>query len=265
MKFIKYYKNNLPNIGDKVIFIINEINENGIYSYLPEYNNNNSFLSFNNIPKKLRKNLKKNFKKNKDYVGEVNDINNDSEIKILLNLHYILETSINEKKRDYNFKIKLNNYLNYIFNNYKNATYFCKPFIIILDDIIVNKNDNIYLLIRKYIISYEEYFEKKFFNFILENINKKIENKINYIHITFEIFSTSYNGVDNLKKYFTNLTEILVNIKYNFILVSTPMYKLDIESKNYTEIIEIYDKIMLFLTKENIQISINNLKIDKNF
>ena len=143
MEFIRYYTNNLPNIGENVIFIINEINENGIYSYLPEYNNNNSFLSFNNIPKKLRKNLKKNFKKNKDYVGEVNDINNDSEIKILLNLHYILETSINEKKRDYNFKIKLNNYFNYIFNNYKTNLYFNKPFVIILDNIISNKFDNI--------------------------------------------------------------------------------------------------------------------------
>ena len=74
MEFIRYYTNNLPNIGENVIFIINEINDNGIYSYLPEYEDKISFLSFNNIPKKKRKNIKRNFKKNKEYVGEVNNI-----------------------------------------------------------------------------------------------------------------------------------------------------------------------------------------------
>lgn len=265
MKFIKYYTNNLPTIGEKVIFIINEINDNGIYSYLPEYTNEISFLSFNNIPKKSRKNIKKNFKKNKEYVGEVNNIDNNSEIKILLSLHYILEASINEKKKDYNLKMKLNNYLNYIFNNYQNTLYFSKPFIIILDDIILDENYNIYTLIKKYVINYGEYFENNFIDYIMENINKKIESKINYININFEIISSSYNGIDCLKIYFKNLINILRNIKFNLILVSTPIYKLSIESNKIKEIQEILETLELFFKEKNKDVQIKKIKIDKNF
>lgn len=265
MNFIKYYTNNLPIIGENVIFIIKEINETGIYTYLPEYNDQISFLSFNNIPKKTRTNIKRNLKKNKEYVGEVNDIDNRSEIKILLSLHYILEKNIHEKKKNYNFKVKIINYLNYIFNKYHDTVYFKKPFVIILDEIVVNDYDNIYILIKNYIINYEEYFEKKFINFIIENINKKIENKVYHIKITFGIISSSYNGVDKLKEYFQNIINILENQKYNFMLISTPLYKLVIESNSKEEIELILNNLKLFLTKDIENIEINKLEIEKNY
>ena len=85
------------------------------------------------------------------------------------------------------------------------------------------------------------------------------------MNITFEIVSSSYDSIDNIINYFKNLINILENIKYNFILVSIPMYKLLIESNNKSEIEQLYKKINNFLIKDTDKIRINNLKIDKIF
>ena len=263
LKTIRFYKRELPYIGEMVSSKIMNYSEIGITVFLREYKKE-AFMSYNeSSSSKKIKNIKKQLNLNK------NNILNVQEVDFEKGFIDVSKRSVNEKdQKEYEklidkyeliFKILIKTFIwNNTCDTIKDVINFLDKTLWLIEPIRIgeiyesfNNNCNIFKTCFK--------LDNKFNSIFIDNLKKVIKPKKQQLLINYKINSYDINAIETIKKYILELIQ-KTNIDIRYISSNKYRSTININEREKIEIDKtIKDKITLL--RKNIPIKSSTIDI----